>query len=105
MGEKKMGKHTVYRNTHKQKPRNIQQKNKNKTKQNYIKACITIPTEDNTDKEREAAKTTEYWRREPQIVSGYQKLTCAHFILGELLLCQIVTNTLIIQIPCVLPIK
>lgn len=54
---------------------------------------------------REAAKITEYWRRGPQSVSGYQKLTFVHFILGGLLLHQIVTNYLMIQIPCVLAIK
>lgn len=48
-----MGTHTAYTNT--RTFANKSQKHSAAEKR-YVKACITIPTEDNTDEEKEAAK-------------------------------------------------
>jgi len=59
----------------------------------------------NTDEGKRQILKQNIGTRGPQIVSGYQKLTCTLHTVGEgLLLQQIVTITLIIQIPCVLAI-
>lgn len=56
-GQNKRGTHTVHTNTQTFANKTPETFNKKKTtnqqkKKNYNKACITIPTEDNTDEEK-----------------------------------------------------